>query len=87
MRVKVNEKLWNLRFVPNLSKNGDCDPPDAKGKEIRIWQGTAGQERLETVIHELLHAGNWHLAEEFVAEFATDAARILWRLGYRGTEE
>lgn len=38
---------------------------------------------LETIIHETLHACNWHASEELVETTARDIARFLWRLGYR----
>jgi hypothetical protein len=87
MRVNVLGKRWRLRFVPNLGANrGDCDPPDRKRKEIRVESGLRGEERLEVVIHELVHAAGWHIDEGFVERFAEDAARVLWRLGYRDIE-
>ncbi len=82
MRVKILSKLWNLRFAPNLANRGDCDPPTARGKEIRVSSSLRGEERLEVLLHELVHAGGWHIDEEFVGRFAHDAARVLWRLGY-----
>jgi hypothetical protein len=42
-----------------------------------------GEEKLEVVIHELVHAAGWHIDEEFTEIFAKDVARVLWRLGYR----
>ena len=42
-----------------------------------------GEERLEVLLHELVHAAGWHIDEAFVERFASDAARALWRLGYR----
>lgn len=83
MRVKILGKVWNLRFAPNMANRGDCDPPTTRGKEIRILSSLRGEERLEVVIHELVHAAGWHIDEGFVAGFARDAARALWRLGYR----
>jgi hypothetical protein len=84
MRVRMLGKDWRLRFVPNLGANlGDCDPPDRPAKEIRIAAGPRGEERLEVLIHELVHAAGWHIDEGFVERFAADAARVLWRLGYR----
>lgn len=85
MRVQILGKFWNLRFAPNMAMRGDCDPPTAPGKEIRISSRLRGEEKLEVVLHEVLHAGMWQLDEEFVARLATDAARALWRLGYRET--
>lgn len=88
MRVRMLGKHWRLRFVPNLGPNrGDCDPPDRQAKEIRVAAGLRGEERLEVLIHELSHAAGWHIAEEFVERFAADAARALWRLGYRDSND
>lgn len=83
MRVVVMGKVWGLRFVPNLANRGDCDAPDRPGKEIRVGSGLRGEERLEVLLHELVHAAGWHIDESFVERFARDAARALWRLGYR----
>lgn len=85
MRIRVMRRYWHLRAAPNLANRGDCDPPDRAKKEIRILSTLRGEERLEVVLHELVHAAGWHLDEDFAAEFAGDAARILWRLGYRDT--
>jgi hypothetical protein len=83
MRLTILGKRWNLRFARNLKNRGDCDPPAAPGKEIRVESSLRDEERLEVLIHELAHAGMWNLDEEFVDQFARDAARALWRLGYR----
>jgi hypothetical protein len=83
MRVKLLGRWWGLRFVPNLRDDGACDPPTLKGKEIRVKSTLTGVDRLETVIHEMVHAAGWHLDEPFTEQFAHDAARVLWRLGYR----
>ena len=86
-RVKILDKLWRLRFAPNMANRGDCDPPSLPGKEIRILSSLRGEERLEVLLHELVHAAGWHIDEGFVAQFAADAARALWRLGYRNKDE
>lgn len=62
---------------------GLCDDPDSVGKAIAIDRRLKGFDRLETVIHELLHAGLWDLDEELVGVLANDYARALWRLGLR----
>lgn len=83
-RVKILGKHWRLKYVPNLGDaTGTCEPPEREAKTIRIKHGLSEQEELETVIHETLHAAFWPLDEEFVRLFAEDAARILWKLGYR----
>jgi len=83
MQVKILGKVWNLRFAPNMANRGDCDPPTAPGKEIRVLSNLRDEGRLEVLIHEMVHAAGWHIDEEFVGRFARDAARVLWRLGYR----
>lgn len=80
MRVRILGKYWNLRRVPNLGKNhGICQHPEKTAKEIHIQSGLRGDQLMETVIHEVLHAANWHLDEEFVTDFARDVTKILKR--------
>lgn len=87
MRVKILGKFWKLMFGglrrPQL---GHCDSPKAVGKRILINHTLKGQEELDTIIHEVFHAGFWHVDETVVEEFGTDLARILWKLGYRRVE-
>jgi hypothetical protein len=88
MRITILGKRWALKFVPNLGEDrGNIDGPHKTHKAIRIWQGLKDQERLEVLIHEMMHAAGWHLEEEYVEEFADDLSRILWRLGYRGPND
>lgn len=82
MRVKVLGKTWTLQFVPLADCRGLCEGPHDKGKRIKIDSRLEGEERLEVVIHELIHAAGWHLDEQFVATFSVDLARVLTRLGY-----
>ena len=73
-------KFWNLRYVPQLSLRGYCDSPENKNKEIVIWQGLKGQELLEVLVHEMLHACAYKaLSEEFVTEAADDISRAIWK--------
>lgn len=83
-RVKIHGKFWLLKFVPRLGgdKRGDCDSPEAKSKEIRILSKLRGEERLEVLIHEMLHASDWHRSEEWVAETSRDMARVIAQDGF-----
>lgn len=83
MRVQIMDKRWTLRFVPNLANYGECQAPGTADKQIRILSTLRGKQRLTILIHELLHASNWHLDEQFVTQAAEDIAGVLWRLGYR----
>lgn len=84
MRIRMMNRYWRLRFTRNLFHRGDCDGPTREKKEIRIDTSLRGEEQLEVILHELVHAAGWHIDETFVEQFARDAARALWRLGYRG---
>lgn len=87
MRITILAKRWLLRFVEGREipgKRGDCDPPETPNKSIRVWRELTGEERLEVVIHEILHASDWHKDEDsWIAPLAKDLARVLWKLGYR----
>lgn len=84
MHIRLMGKRWHLRRVPNLGDNrGDCDNPEQPGKEIRILTKLEGEEELEVLLHEMLHASNWHLDEPFIERCAADMARVLWKLGFK----
>jgi hypothetical protein len=78
LRVKLFGKYWSLNFVPNLGKKwGDCSAPDQPKREIRIAAGLRGQQFADTLIHEMIHASQWNLDEDFVEQLASDMARVL----------
>lgn len=80
-------KKYALKRISYLGDaRGDCDPPDAPNKCIRIASGLKGKEELEVLIHECMHAAQWHLDEEFVEKISLDLANVLWRFGWRKEE-
>ena len=86
VKCKIRGKIWEIVFV-NLRKDwGDSDHPRA-GRKIRIATRAKGRLRLDTLIHEISHAGFPDLDEEAIDEYATDLARALWRLGYRSEDD
>ena len=84
MQVTINGRRWHLRFVENLKESsgalGECDPPTATRKQIRIDDSLRGELLLDTLLHEIEHAKAWHVDEDHVAEAATETARILYRV-------
>jgi len=82
-QLTLGGKRWTLRFVEGLATRGVCEAPDLPNKEIRIDVELQGEELLEVLIHEQLHALFWYMDEEFVDQGAKDLARSLWRIGYR----
>ena len=83
-RITILGKRWLLRFTANLKARGDCDGPHVRNKQIRVRSDLKGEERLEVILHEIIHAAFWFLDEEYVHHVAKDIARVLYRrLGYR----
>jgi len=82
---------WLLRFT-RLRGNaaGWAYLPDSKNPHMRrkilIDEKLTGRPRLETIIHECLHACYPTVSEEHITESARDLSRVLWTLGYREKE-
>lgn len=77
-------------YVTKEEIDGDCDDSHwpTKGKSIRVNKATAGRDRLETYIHESLHAGAPWMREYWVTEMARAQADLLYdKLGYRRPED
>lgn len=89
MRITLRKKRWELVFksLKNADCWGFCEQPEKPGKKIVIDKSIVGEKRIEILIHEMIHATNWTIDEECVADSARDIARILWKLGYRGPED
>lgn len=93
MQITLLGKRWKLHFLP-LGRFGHesevvlgmCDPPNKPHKEIRVDSRLKDQELLEVLLHEMLHAVDWHQSEEIIASQAHDIAKVLWKLGYRQNE-
>lgn len=83
MIVKVLGKYWRLEFTRLKTIRGSCDSPDTPKKSIRIASNLKDKEKLEVLIHEVIHAAGWNLCEEFVEQLAYDLSNILWRVGLR----
>lgn len=74
--------MWNFSFVPpsKIPKNyGECDAPYKINKGIRINNTLRHKDLITIILHEAIHAANWHLDEEFVEEFSQDLGRALTR--------
>lgn len=83
--VTIDGKRWLLRFT-KLTGNaaGWTYFDNAKRPRILIDEKLKGGERLETIVHELLHASlGPTISEESVTEAARVIRRTLWTLGYR----
>lgn len=88
MKIRLLGKCWNFSFGRVRLKGtvAHCDSPDTPNKEIIVSSRLRGEAQLDAVIHELLHAADWHKTEEWVDQVGTDLARALYRLGWRKVE-
>ena len=83
--IKIDGNRWLLRFT---RLTGDAAGwtffDNAKRPRILIDEKLKGCTRLETIVHELLHASlGPTISEESVTEAARVIRRTLWALGYR----
>jgi len=83
MRVTLCGKRWELKFTKLTDCRGECDSPTTPNKEIRIDKRLRGEEELEVLIHEAMHAIDWRADEYHVHCAAVGLAKMLYNLGYR----
>lgn len=83
--VKIGGRSWRWRYKPMRAYFGLCDYT-ARMITIDASRSHVGQARLDTEIHEALHALQAFATEDHTAEVASTLADILWRLGYRLTD-
>ena len=81
---------WRFRFVrsseiPN-DRWADCSPPSDPKRQIRVRQVLRGKAKLETVLHEALHAQWPEDSEATIARHGKELAQLLWKCGYRQVE-
>lgn len=86
MRFRIAGRLWRWIYRPMRNDYGLCNYTD-RTITIDASRGHVGRDRLDTEIHEALHALQAFATEEHTAEVASTLAAILWGLGYRLTEE
>src|SRR5688572_540621 len=89
-------KRWRFSFVPasRLGKDdkgkeilGSCDEPTGRSKQIRVRKGLNEKEELEVLIHEALHACDWHKDEDWVHRSGHDIAEFIYAQGWRRQRE
>ena len=87
IRCKINGRVWSVSHVPQRElgsgRDGDCDHPPGRHPRIRISDRLSGRARMETEIHEVLHASRPELDESAVQTTAREIATVLFRLGWR----
>ena len=87
--VTIDGKRWLLRFT---RLKGDAAGwtyfDNAKRPRILIDEKLRGGARLETILHELLHASlGPNISEEAITEAAKVQRRVLTMLGYKEVQD
>jgi hypothetical protein len=90
MFIELLRRRWHLvrkplgrHRVDGQEINGYCTHPDSTNKQIVVDSRLKDRIELEILIHEMHHAMNWSLSEDFITESSRDLANALWKLGYR----
>lgn len=80
-KVFLNGEKWLLKFCRTPSGiYGDCN---YQTNEVRVSSRLVGQDKLDVLLHELIHARWPDLNEESVCEFASELAGICHAVGFR----
>jgi hypothetical protein len=83
-RTKIAGKWWRVVLADGLYENygmyGDCDPPDKRGKAIRIDPAQSDEEMLDTLVHELSHAICHLFREDVIAQISGDYCRAILQM-------
>ena len=85
MKTLIRGRMWTIKRARLVASRGECDDPLGPGRVIKVAHNLKGEEELEVIIHEMLHAGLWDLDESVVETMGEDMARALWKMGYRRT--
>ena len=77
--LMIGNRKWRVRVCRLVKDDGDCDPPETRKKVIRIASEVVNDpQRYATVlIHEIIHAFDWHRCEDSVEELAESITRGL----------
>tara|TARA_Y100000034_G_C6905227_1_gene419804 strand:- start:2697 stop:2975 length:279 start_codon:yes stop_codon:yes gene_type:complete len=79
-------KRYKVCFVKKIDDEGnwgECDPPEKKGKKIKIKNNLGDKNTLTTALDEAIHACTFDLDNEAVNEMSQSISNFLWKLGYK----
>ena len=76
-KATILGRSWSFVLLKLRDRWGDCSDPNKPRRTIRIEEKQTDKQLINTTIHEMLHAAGWHIDEEFVEQFSSDAAAVL----------
>ena len=81
LRQSFRGRVFDVNYLDlGAQIDGNCED---ENELIEINTRLRGKEKLETEVHESLHACFPMLAESIIEPAAADIAVFLWDLGYR----
>lgn len=82
---KLKKKIKIVEMNLNKDKDlGQAEPTGSNKYEIRIHDDhKTERSRLNTVVHEALHCGDFDMSERKVRELTAVVVDVLWREKYR----
>lgn len=75
MRLKIRGRMWTIQEAA-ITCYGICHHTD---RRIEIRKGQDSKDRVDTIIHELLHALNPKLPEEEIIVQTKVLMKGIWR--------
>jgi hypothetical protein len=63
-----------------MKNRGSCDCPKIENPTIKIKKSLGEVEKLEVLIHEILHACFWDMDEQAIDESAVSISEIIIKL-------
>lgn len=79
MRLKIRGQVWTMRDA-KIDNLGQCTYSELL---IEVKAGQGQQERMDTILHEVLHALDPKLTEEKIMRLAGTLTAALWKDGWR----
>lgn len=80
----IGESRWKIQRTRLRDRRGDCN---IQTKTIRVCESLVGQELVEVLVHEIVHARVWDLDETAVSDLGQAVASALANWGLLNTEE
>ena len=88
MKIRLRGKWWKVLFKPLAKQGGKYvwGTIDMDARTITFHSKAKGQNLMDVVIHEGLHACFWDIDEEAIDQSAQDITRLLVKLGFKQDE-
>lgn len=86
---KFNDKTYHIVWRKPRGNEGICSPPtqEPQSRSIFVNPRLNAKDFMEIILHEGMHAEQWYLDEDTVQRIALNLSDLLWKCGYRLTDD